>query len=171
MTTTYTQYNDAVAYNAAIRYDGVGTAATVVTDTGNRHSAIWRPQHGRSHTHRRPTPSLPTFSGVHHRSTPAPRQPEVTVSQTINKIILAPDRVEAEAKILEFVANRKSRQEQQPALPETAPTQSYVAPPKLPAETAGEQASARQAQARADYARRERDDRELLELVSLLEGF
>lgn len=168
MTITYTQYNDAVAYDAAIRYDGVGTAADTTPTSGNRHSAIWRPQRGRSHTFRRVVEKVPTFSGVHHRAVPAP---EITVSKTVEKIILAPDRSKAEAEILEFVKNRNQRQESQPPLPEAAPTPSFTAPPALPVETAGEQAGVRQDRARAEYQRRERDDEEVLTLVSLLEGF
>jgi hypothetical protein len=165
MPTTYTAYDDAVAYEAAIAYDGiVVTADTTPTETGNRHSAIWRPQRGRSHTFRRAPEKVPTFSGVHHRAAPVP---EVTVSKTIEKIILAPERAEAEAKILEFVKNRNQRQESQPPLPEATPAVSYIAPPALPVEDAGERAHKRL----AEYQRRERDDNEVLTLVSLLEGF
>lgn len=168
MTIVYHTYNDAVAYEASIRYDGVETVAdTAPTTSGNRHSAIWRPQRGRSNTFRRVIEKVPTFSGI-HRVVPTP---EITVSKTIEKIILAPERQQAEARILEFVENRNRRQEAQPPLPESAPPQSYIAPPALPAETAGEQASVRQDRARAEYQRREREDEEVLTLVSLLEGF
>jgi hypothetical protein len=100
-----------------------------------------------------------------------PPKPEITVSRAETKILPATDRAEAEKVIAAFVRDRAERQAAQPTLPDTAPTQSYVAPPKLPAETAVERASARHAQAQADHARRQRDDNEVLELVSLLEGF
>lgn len=167
---TWTIYNDVVAYNADIPYNGkdMDTGTTVATSS-NRHAAVpWREQRGRSHIWRRKQEDI-------SRTVPmapiiAPK-PEVTPSRTIAKIILAPDRAGAEAAILDFVKDKESRQQRQPALPDTAPTQSYSVPPKLPAETAGELAATRHEQARSEYQRRQRDDSELFELVGLLEGF
>ncbi len=164
MTTTYTQYNDAVAYDAAIRYDGVVTTPDAATpvDTGNRHAARpWPAQRGRSNTFRRAAETPRVVSGVTRIVLP---KPEVTISRTIEKIILAPDKAAAEAKLVEFVADRNRRQELQPELPVSAPTQTFTEPPKLPAETAGEQAGIR-------HQRRQRDDDEVAVLVGLLEGF
>lgn len=171
MPTTYTQYNDAVAYDAAIRYDGVFTVPdTTPVDTGNRHSAIWRPQRGRSHIHRA-IPSLPTFSGVHYRATPKPLTPEIPVSRAIQGVILAPSKDAAQAEILAFVRNKEVRQDAQPELPAATPAPSFLAPPKLVSETAGEQAAHRERQREAAHQRQTHDDGEVLELLSLLEAF
>lgn len=171
MPTTYTAYDDAVTYDAVIRYDGVVTTADVVADdTGNAHAAVpWRNQRGRSNTFRRKIETPRVLSGVVPRI--AIPKPEVTVSRAETKILTAPDRSAAERAITEFVTDRAMRQAKQPTLPDPTPTQSYTEPPKLPAETAGEQAAVRVDKARADYERRERDDDEVMTLVSLLEGF
>ncbi len=173
MTTTYTAYDDAVAYDAAIRYDGVVvTADTAPVDTGNRHAAVpWRNQRGRSNTFRRKK-DLPQLPASAAPVVLAPK-PEVTASRTITKIILAPERSQAEAAILQFVADKNLRQEKQPDLGVHTflPQAPLTAARPLPAETAGEQAAERAHRARAQYERRERDDDEVMTLVSLLEGF
>lgn len=163
MTTIYHAYDDAVTYDASIQYDGLETTAdSTPVETGNRHAARpWPVQRGRSHTFRRVVETPRPLSGVTRVVLP---KPEVTVSKTIEKIILAPGRDEAEAKLVEFVADRKRRQEIQPTLPDPAPTQTFTEPPRLPAETAGEQAGIR-------HQRRQRDDEEVAVLVGLLEGF
>lgn len=176
MPTTFTLYNDPVAYDADIRYDGVVTVPDgTPTATGNRHSAIWRPQRGRSHTHRRAPVSLPTFSGVHVKAMQRPLTPEIPVSKAILDVILAPSKEAAKAEILEFVRNKEMRQEAQPALPEEKPTPSFRAAPRLAHETISEQVAHRTRQredaARTHATRQRQDDGEVIELLSLLEAF
>lgn len=168
MTTIYTVYNSDNAYNANLRYDGV------ITDNARLHTTVpWRPQRGRSHIHRA-MPSLPAFSGVHVRATPKTFTPEITISKAIQEVVLAPSRDAAKAEILDFVRNKEMRKEAQPTLPD-AQKPTYLAPPKLAHETANDQVVHRQRKreemARTHRARQHQEDGEVLELLSLLEGF
>lgn len=166
-----TQYNDPIAYNINRRYDGIYTPAPTpgggTSNTGNSHVAVpWRKHHrGVSNTFRRPvsgtTIVLPKVE---------PPKPEVTVSRAETKILPTTDKGEARQAITEFVADRAALQAEQPKLPDP-PTSERMHVEPLSAEVAGAQASLRQAAAKKAYERRESDDREVLELISLLEGF
>lgn len=136
------------------------------TVTGNRHSvnpAIWRPpQRGRGI--RRKVPDGTVTVAVQA----TPPTPEITVSKTIEKIILAPTG-EAESKaLLDFARNKAERQHAQPALAETKQHPSLLAPPRLAHE---EFASVHQRRARekAEHDARMKDDAEIEQIMALME--
>ncbi len=175
MTTTYTLYDDPVLYDASIRYDGVVTTPDPVGGvvvTGNRHSAIWRPQRGRSNV--RPL-TLPKSTGVAYKFTPViPPAPEITPSRAIQKVIEAPSNEAAVAEVVAFVRDKEMRQRAQPELPktETVAPPPIMPAPKLATETIVEQ-SAHHERVRVEKDRKRRiaDDEEAMQILSLLEVF